>query len=150
MDDIRRPKSYSLVKMLPLMLLLGFVGTLSDVLFFATFYRTSPDMFRSLWFVLNILSDIALIYSIRTSKFFLRATRPSWLLMGASLCSVIICIWLPYSQIGHAWFSFVSPAVIDMIKVFGIVIVYAFMTEWAKIQYYRYIAKQNNHANVQN
>jgi Mg2+-importing ATPase len=146
--DIRRPKSYSLVRMLPLMFLLGFVGTLSDVLFFATFYRTSPDMFRSLWFVLNILSDLVLIYSIRSSQFFLRATRPSWLLIAASICSAIICIWLPYSVLGHAWFSFVSPVTIDMIKVLGIVVVYGFMTEWAKIQYYKYIAKQNNHANV--
>lgn len=149
-SDIRRPKSYSLVRMLPLMLLLGFVGTLSDVLFFATFYRTSPDMFRSLWFVLNILSDVVLIYSIRSSQFFLRATRPSLLLISASICSAIICIWLPYSPVGHAWFSFVPPVVVDMIKVFGIVIVYGIMTEWVKIQYYKYIAKQNNHAHAPN
>jgi Mg2+-importing ATPase len=142
--QIRRPKSYSISKMLPLMLLLGFVGSLSDVIFFAYFYDTSPAMFRSLWFVLNMISDVVLIYSIRTSKFFIYATRPSSLLLLASILSIFVCFWLPYSTIGQEWFAFVPPSILDMAKVIGIVVVYAVMTEFFKIQYFKYLMKSNN------
>lgn len=143
-SEIRRPKNYSLMKMLPLMLLLGFVGTLSDVVFFAVFYRTSPDMFRTLWFILNILSDLVLMYSIRSSQFFLRAIRPSWLLVVATIISAVACLWVPYSAVGHAWFSFVLPTTTDVAIVLGIVIIYGIITEWAKIQYYKYYTKINH------
>jgi Mg2+-importing ATPase len=143
--QVRRPQSYSLIKMLPLMLLLGFVGTLSDIMFFSVFYNTSPDMFRSLWFVLNILSDMVLIFSIRSSKFFLHATRPSLLLVLASCISAFICLILPYSKLGHSWFTFVDPTAIDMAKVCGIVLVYGIMIEFVKLQYYKYMMKLNNH-----
>ena len=142
--QIRRPKSYSLTKMLPLVFLLGFVGSFSDIFFFASFYKTSPDMFRTLWFVLNIVSNLVLIYSIRTSQFFLHACRPSWLLMFASCISLCVCLALPYTGIGQSWFSFVEPAFIDMVKVMGIVVIYGAMTEFVKLQYTKYTLKQEN------
>ena len=120
--QVRRPKNYSLIKMLPLVLLLGFVGTLSDVFFFSAFYNRSPEMFRTLWFILNIISNLVLIYLIRTSQFFLKASRPSWLLVLASCTSAIVCLMLPYSAIGQSWFSFVGPTWADMALVFGIVV----------------------------
>lgn len=142
--QVRRPKSYSLTKMLPLVFLLGFVGSLSDVIFFSVFYTTSPDMFRSLWFILNIISNLVLIYSIRTSKFFLFASRPSWLLMIASCISLCISLLLPYSVIGHSWFSFVGPSFTDITKVLGIVLIYGVMTEFVKLQYTKYTMRIEN------
>ena len=139
--QVRRPKSYSLTAMLPLVFLLGFVGSLSDIIFFSAFYGRSPDMFRSLWFILNIVSNLVLIYSIRTSKFFLYASRPSWLLMFASCISLCACLLLPYSAFGHSWFSFVGPTLSDMVKVLGIVVIYGIMTEFVKIQYNKYMGK---------
>ncbi len=144
--QIRRPKTYSITTMLPLIFLLGFVGTLSDIIFFALFYNQSPDMFRSLWFLLNILSNIILIYSVRTSNFFLYGSRPSWLLMLASCISLFISLILPYSTLGQAWFSFVGPTMPDLAKVFGIVIIYGIMTEFVKVQYTKYMLRPNNKA----
>ena len=144
--QVRRPKSYSLTAMLPLVFLLGFVGSLSDIFFFAAFYNRTPDMFRSLWFILNIVSNLVLIYSVRTSKFFLYAARPSSLLMVASCMSLGICLVLPYSAIGQRWFSFVGPTGADMATVLGIVVIYGVMTEFVKIQYNKYIVRVENHA----
>jgi len=130
--------------MLPLILLLGFAGTLADIVFFAVFYNTSPAMFRSLWFVLNITSNFVLIYLIRTSQFFLRASRPSWLLILSSCLSVCICFILPYSAIGHRWFAFVNPAFGDMVKVLGITLIYGVLTEFVKLQYTKYTMKMES------
>ena len=140
--QVRRPKNYSLIKMLPLVLLLGFVGTLSDVFFFSAFYNRSLEMFRTLWFILNIISNLVLIYLIRTSQFFLKASRPSWLLVLASCTSAIVCLMLPYSAIGQSWFSFVGPTWADMALVFGIVVIYGIMTECVKLQYINYTMRQ--------
>lgn len=146
--QIRRPKNYSITKVLPLIFLLGLVGSLSDIIFFSVFYHRSPDMFRSLWFMLNILSDMFLIFSIRTPKFFLYTSRPSILLILTTCISTAICLVLPYSSLGHSWFSFVHPTITDIAIVLGIVVLYAIMTEFVKIQYYNYITKTNNHSNT--
>lgn len=137
-SEIRRPKNYNLYALLPLTFLLGLVGTLSDIIFFSMFYTTTPDMFRTLWFVLNIVSDVVLIYSVRTTHAFYKAPRPSGLLALASCISLIICFILPYSSIGHAWLSFEPPAFIDLMYVLAIVLLYGIMTELVKLSYYRY------------
>ncbi len=138
-SEIRRPKNYNLYSLLPLTFLLGLVGTLSDIIFFSAFYTVTPNMFRTLWFILNIASDIVLIYSVRTNHAFYKAPRPSGLLVLASCMSLIICFILPYSSIGHAWLSFETPTLMSMIYVLGIVLLYGIMTELVKLSYYRYI-----------
>lgn len=146
-EQLKRPKGYDLTKVLFLLLFLGFVGTLSDMIFFAMFYKTPPEMFRSLWFVLNILSDVVLIFSIRTTKCMFCGTRPSALLVTMVLLIGMIGFSLPYTNIGHSWFELVAPSLMDILKVCAIVIVYGVMTEFVKLNYWKY-TKNNNMANV--
>lgn len=138
-SEIRRPKNYNLYSLLPLTFLLGLVGTLSDIIFFSLFYTATPNMFRTLWFILNIASDIVLIYSVRTNHAFYKAPRPSGLLVLASCMSLIVCFILPYNSIGHAWLSFETPTLMSMIYLLGIILLYGIMTELVKLSYYRYI-----------
>lgn len=143
-DQLKRPKGYDLTKILPLLILLGFVGTLSDMIFFSIFYKRSPEMFRSLWFMLNIISDMVFIFSMRTQKLIFKAIRPSLLLVSMVIVGTVAGFWLPYSYVGQNWFDFVGPSLHDVLKVCGIVVIFGVMVEVVKHSYYAY-SKTRNH-----
>lgn len=141
--ELITPKSYQLKRTMLLIVFLGFIGTLTDFIFFSFFRQHSPEVFRSLWFMFNIFSAIALIFCVRAPGFFLRTRRPSWQLISTSLFSLCICIALPWTTIGQRWFLLVPPARHDYIILIGLLAVFFCMSELVKLTYMRYV---NNHS----
>lgn len=137
-SELRLPKSYDFKKIMPFLVLLGLVGTLSDMLFFAFFYSRPQELFRSLWFVLNLLSDVVLIFSVRTAGPMFRTARPSFALIITTCISSLIAVTFPYTSVGHTMFLFAAPSMTDFFIVLVIVVLYAILTELSKLLYARY------------
>jgi len=138
LDETRRPKQYDVKRMLPLILLIGSIATLSDCIFFAYFHHRPVETFRTLWFLFNIFSAMIVIFSLRTSKFFLAATPPSKTLCAAVACVTVATLVMTYVPLTQSWFSFVTPNVYDLGVMVLITMLFGTAAEWTKLQYVRY------------
>jgi len=136
--ELKRPKLYHLNKMILLVFLLALVSLIFDFIFFGIFYKTEPGLLRTLWFIESILTEIALIFSIRTSFFFLKAKRPSLPLIIFSLLAFLITISLPFTDLGKETFHFASPPLAGFLMVLFLVFTYFIISEAVKLSYFYY------------
>lgn len=136
-DELRSPKSYNFKDIIIFCTFLGLVSSIFDFILFAFFYRMMPKILQTNWFIESILTELVLIYSLRTRKLFFKAKFPSWSLLSLTLLAGIITIILPFTQFGQHFFSFIMPKTSHLMIVLLLVVLYAVATEITKLCYYR-------------
>jgi len=140
-EELKKPKFYQLKKVLSLVIFLALVSTIFDFIFFAifyNFYKVQPAILQTLWFIESILTEILLIFAIRTRNFFLKAKKPSLPLIALTSLDAIFIVALPFTNFGKTAFHFVSPPVPFLLIVFSLVISYFLISEMVKLLYFRY------------
>jgi len=137
-QELRRPKFYRLNKIILLIFLLGLISSVFDFIFFGLFHKLPVSSLRTLWFIESLLTEIALIFSIRTSRFFFKTISPSRSLTISSLLVIILSILVPFLPLGKELFHFVSPPMEYMGIVLSLVLVYFMISESVKLFYFHY------------
>ena len=143
-DELRKPKLYQLYLVLPLIISLALVSTVFDFIFFSIFYKQSPANIQTLWFVESILTEIVLIFIIRTKGLFYKAKKPGFWLFLFTIIDGAVIIALPFLKIGQEWFHFVAPPIIPLLIVFFLVGAYLIMSEGVKLIYFQYWKPKNH------
>ena len=136
--DIKKPRRYNVRDIVLIAILLGLISTLFDFVFFAVFFHAPQAVLETNWFIGSVLTELVLLYAIRTHGEFWKAKFPSSWLVGLSLTSLVVAIGVPFTTFGHAFFHFISPSVRDISIVVCIVILYFFVSEAIKLAYYRF------------
>lgn len=137
-DELKKPKMYQLHMVLPLIISLALVSTVFDFLFFSVFYKQSAANIQTLWFIESILTEIVLIFVIRTRGLFYKAKKLGFWLAFLTVLDGIIIIALPFLKIGQSWFHFVALPIMPLLIVFFIVGAYFIMSELVKLIYFHY------------
>ena len=137
-DELKKPKMYQLHMVLPLIISLALVSTLFDFIFFAIFYKQTPGVIQTLWFIESILTEIGLIFIIRTRGKFWKAIRPSPWLIALTIIDALFIVALPFLKIGQTWFHFALLPIIPLLIVFLEVAVYFVVSELVKLVYFHY------------
>jgi len=137
-EELRRPKLYQLHMVLPLIISLALVSTIFDFIFFAIFNKQPAGVIQTLWFIESILTEILLIFIIRTKHKFWKAKRPSFWLMSFAIIDFVFVIILPFLSIGQEWFHFVTPPILPLLIVLLCTVFYFFASEAVKLIYFRY------------
>ncbi len=135
--SITAPSRYDFKAFALIALLLGTVSTVFDFIFFSVFVRINAGTLHSAWFMGSILTELLFLFSIRTPKFFLRATRPSGMLVMLTAIAGVVTIILPQTSIGVSIFRFTPLSSVQLTGVIVIVLCYLMATEAVKILYYR-------------
>jgi len=135
--ELKRPQSYDLKEILFVAIVLGVVSTIFDFIIFAIFVRFSPATLQTNWFIGSVLTELVLIFSIRTRFLFFKAKRASNVLIWLSIFVVAITLLLPFTHFGQEIFKFVKPQFSHLFWIFGIVACYFVITEVIKLLYYR-------------
>lgn len=136
--ELKNPKFYQLRGVILLVICLALVSTVFDFLFFGIFYKLQPSLLQSLWFIESILTEILLIYCVRTNNFFLKSKRPSSPLLILSVLTILVTIFLPFTNIGREFFHFASPSIPQLLIVFSLLTGYFIISEIVKLLYFRY------------
>jgi len=146
--ELREPKMYKLETMIFLVFSLALVSTMFDFVFFALFSKSGEANLQTLWFIESIVTEILLIFSIRTSGLFFKTKFPSFLLTFFAIITIVITFFLPFTNIGHKFFHFVSPSFNSLMIVVALLASYFFISEIVKLIYFKYYKiKNNNHNN---
>jgi len=138
-EDLIRPRRWDIKHIFRLGGLLGLVSAVFDViLILLLFFVVGADqvLFRTVLFAEIVLSEILVLFVIRTEKFFLKGTRPSKQLVWASIGAVLLTfalIYLPLTSL----FEF-TPISLPLLG-FTLIIVlgYTFATEVVKLAYFK-------------
>lgn len=141
-EELRRPKAYRLKNFIGLIIVLAFVSTIFDFIFFGVFYgvlyKNQPSILQSLWFVESILTELVLIFIIRTRRFFLKTKKPGFILTILALADAAFIVILPFSGFGQKFLHFVAPPLSALLIVFSLVAGYFVASEAVKLLYFRY------------
>lgn len=135
--ELKAPRKYEIKDILLIASILGVVSSIFDFLFFGLYYRISPEILRTNWFIGSILTELAFIFSIRTRGPFFRAVRPSNKLLFLSAAAASATVILPFTRFGQEVFGFIPLGAHYIILDIFIVAVYFLISEIIKLFYYR-------------
>ncbi len=137
-EELRKPKMYQLHNILPLIISLGLVSTVFDFIFFFIFYKHSPANIQTLWFIESILTELLLIFIIRTRHVFWRAKRPSFALVVLTALAAVATLAIPFMSFGHTFFHFVNAPLYGILIVLVLVAGYVAFSELVKLIYFKF------------
>jgi Mg2+-importing ATPase len=101
-EQMQRPGRWNLKLLRNYMLLFGTHSSLFDMLTFLFLYyymKANESAFQTGWFIESILTELFILFVIRTRKNFFKST-PGRLLVFLSLLGVAITLILPYTPLG--------------------------------------------------
>ena len=133
----RTPHHWNLKEVRNFMVVFGLTSSLFDALTFTVlllYAGEQPAMFRSGWFVESLLSELAIIFVVRTHKPFYRS-RPGRLLLVSTLAVMLLTLLLPYSPVGR-WFDLVPLPLPLLAAILLITLLYAGTSELVKQRFY--------------
>lgn len=136
--EISKPKKYDIKDIILIATVLGIVSTLFDFIFFSLFYKISPEVLQTNWFIGSILTELVLIFSIRAKKLFTRVPKPSQILLWLSLMAGAAAIAIPFTPFGQKTLHFVRPSSYHLILILTLTSLYLICTEVSKLLYYKF------------
>lgn len=135
-QELRRPKAYSLSKTFPYIFILALVSSAFDFIFLAIFHQQPQALIQTLWFIFSLITEIILIFSIRTRHVFWKTTKPNQILVLSSIAVVIFTVSLPFLRFGQILFSFSPPRISSLLIICFLGLVYLLANELAKKLYF--------------
>ena len=137
-DWIERPRRWDLAYVRDFMIIFGLVSSLFDFLTFfllLEIFRAGEREFQSAWFVESLLTELVIALVVRTHWRFYRSRPGAWLL-GTTLVSIPVTIWLPYSPFA-ASFGFVPLPAPLLGALLALLLLYVVAAEITKTWFFR-------------
>jgi Mg2+-importing ATPase len=134
-QELRTPRKFNIRELAFGTVFLGLVSSLFDFLYFAAFRSNPPAVVQTGWFTFSIITELALIYSLRTRKPFWRAVRPGKLLAALSIVAAAVALVLPLSGLGAGVFRFAALSSSQIGVILVLVLLYFVSTESVKLMY---------------
>ena len=147
---ITRVQRWNVAGVRRFMVVFGLISSCFDLLTFFLLFRVfaaDEATFQTAWFVVSLLTELAVVLVLRTHGPCLKS-RPSPLLLWSTLVVGALAISLPY--LGHAItiFSFVPLPWHLMVAMIGVTAGYILCTEFAKRRLLRAAASLNSSTNA--
>lgn len=130
---LQRPGRWDFRELLGSMLDFGLVSSLFDAMTFATLlllYGDTPALVQTGWFVESLLSELAIVFVMRT-RLGIFGSRPGGWLLGISIAVALCGVALPYLPLAAAT-GLVPLPLPALLGLFAIVIAYAAASELLK------------------
>jgi Mg2+-importing ATPase len=137
--ELERPRGYKVVELTAVAVVLGAISTLFDFAFFGYFVRfDEPAVLQTMWFMGSVLTELVLLFSIRTSLPFWKSRRPSPTVLWLTLGVIVGTVALPFVPPVRELFGFIVPEARHLTMAFALVVLYFAATETAKLLFYRH------------
>ena len=145
-DSVRKPQRWDIKYILKFMLFFGAISTFFDlllILMMAFVLHTPTDEFRTAWFLESVLSEMVIVFSLRTHLPFFKSA-PSLLLVAATLGSIALSFAVIYYAPVAVLFRFVPIGPQLFILTASILVGYFAATEIGKVYFYDKVAPLKN------
>jgi Mg2+-importing ATPase len=135
---VERPRRWNLRFIARFMVEFGALGSVFDFLTFGMLlflFDSTPEAFRTGWFVESLLTELAIALVVRTQRPAFRS-RPGTLLLASTLVLAPVACAIPYVP-GADLLGFVPVPGTMLAAVFGVTALYVAAAELAKRWFYR-------------
>lgn len=136
-EELLSPKKYQVKDIIIIAMILGLLSSIFDFTFFAMFYKISPGVLQTNWFIASILTELVFLFSIRTKRFMFKSSCPSNMIIILTSLAIISTVVIPFTYWGQNIFKFTAPSLNHLILIFGVTIIYLFCSELIKYYYYK-------------
>ncbi|MBE7525535.1 cation-transporting P-type ATPase [candidate division WWE3 bacterium] len=137
--ELQQPKHYDIRNILLVATLLGGVSSLFDFIAFGIFIHADIPVLQTALFMESVLTELLLLFSIRSRRFFIHARPPSFMLTAASIGVFLATAILPFTSVGHTYFHLASLTSWQGVIVLGLVGAYFLASELVKLGYYTFM-----------
>ncbi|QND37795.1 magnesium-translocating P-type ATPase (plasmid) [Rhizobium leguminosarum bv. viciae] len=140
-DQTQAPKHWDIGYIRRFMITFGLVSTVFDFMTFGFLLyvaRATEQAFQTGWFVESLITELAIVFVIRTRKEFWRS-KPGSVLAWLSLATFLLAVAIPYLPFA-GWFNFVVLPPFVMAGVLAITALYLSASEMTKR---RFFAREN-------
>ncbi|ACB95822.1 magnesium-translocating P-type ATPase [Beijerinckia indica] len=132
-ESTARPQIFDVRNLVRFAAIMGPLSSIFDILTFLMLlfvFKADPALFRTSWFLESMVTQILVIFIIRTNG---RPwdDRPHPALILSSFAALAIAVILPFTPVG-AWFGFVVPPLPILASIFVLVLVYLLIAEFLK------------------
>lgn len=130
-DQIKMPKNWNIKYIKRFMLLFGPISTLYDFLTFGLMYfvfHATGSLFQTGWFVESLITEILVVFVIRTRKVPFWKSRAGNALIATCLSVVAIGIILPFSPFAK-YLAFTPLPLLFFVFLIGITLTYLVLVE---------------------
>ena len=134
---VARPRRWNTAFIRDYMVLFGLVSSVFDFLTFGVLlfiFHSSPEVFRTSWFLESLLTELVISLVVRTRRVFFRS-RPGKLLLVGTLVFIGITLVLPYLPFSSI-FGFIPLPLPLLLMMIGLTMLYVLVTEIAKKYFY--------------
>ncbi len=138
--EVARPQRYDFRALYIVFVTLGLVSSVFDFLYFGLFYRISPQVLQTNWFVASVITELLLVLSIRSMLPIERAGRPAPVILVLSALAFAITLALPVVPATAAFFAFTPPTAAHLALILGLALLYLATTELVKRPLARFVA----------
>jgi len=132
-----KPRKWNIKRIRQFMLVFGILSSLFDYLTFIILlyvFNTTPEQFRTIWFLESVLTELLIIFIFRTRKIFYRS-KPSKNLIISTVVVILIAFIMPYIPLNSILgFIPLSPLYFTIPVI--ITISYIILTELVKKYFY--------------
>jgi P-type Mg2+ transporter len=138
-DRVRIPQQWNVGEVRRFMLIFGLISSVFDLLTFGVLllvFHADETRFQTIWFMISLLTELAVVLVLRTRKALL-GSSPSRLLLWSTIVVAATTFAVPFLGEATALFGFVPVTALELGTVVLIVMGYILATEGAKAWYYR-------------
>jgi Mg2+-importing ATPase len=138
-DCVARPQRWDIRDIQRFMIVFGLISSAFDLMTFAVLllvFHADQGIFQTSWFIVSLLTELAVVLVLRTHKPAFRS-KPSRLLLWTTLTVAVATLAIPFLGPLSSVFGFVPLSALQMATVVAIVVGYIAATEGAKVWFYK-------------
>ena len=139
-ESLKKPKRLNIPVIKKYMFTLGPVSSLYDFITYFVMivvFSASQALFQTGWFIESIMTELLVIFIIRTRRVPFYKSKPGKWLIYSTILIGVIALLIPFSPLNH-YLGFVSPPPLYFAILIVMVITYLFLVERVKTWFFRH------------
>ncbi|MDQ1545327.1 MAG: P-type Mg2+ transporter [Actinomycetota bacterium] len=131
--QLRKPQRWNVKLIRNYMIVFGSISSAFDIITFLVLelgFHAKVHEFQSAWFIGSILTEVVVLFVLRTRRPFFRSRPSRWIVIASIVVAAIAC-YLPYSPLAKP-LSLVGLSLPLFLAIIGITLVYVASNEIAK------------------
>lgn len=138
-EMVAQPQRWNVREVQRFMIVFGLISSAFDMLTFALLllvFKASEPTFQTAWFLISLLTELAVVLVLRTRGPAIRSV-PSRLLLWSTVGATLVALTIPYLPVAGSVFGFVPLSLDLLLAAVAIVFGYILVTEAGKYWYYK-------------
>jgi len=130
--ELTQPQKYDFRSLYITFVTLGLVSTVFDFIYFGLFFRISPEVLQTNWFIASVITELLLIFSIRSIYPIEKSGWPAPIVVGLSAAAIGITLALVFLPQTAEFFEFSTPTLAHLGIIGALAMLYLVATEIVK------------------